>query len=196
MHTGRPAVLNIHRLYGTLQLQIVSSSIRCLIEKRACQRPIGNNVPIDPMHTPFLRAWHHRIDGDTLSNTLSNRRCPTHLLPPLFLHLLCCFQPSWCCCPTSSSMTCLALSPVTSDSLNNPFSPLRGSGPVTHWPSNPSLLHTRAERVCAGMPTWTWAVRGGVGGLFYVAVWEVRGIIDCYNWCPLISWQLCRHPRG
>lgn len=29
-----------------------------------------------------------------------------------------------------------------------------------------------------------------------MAVWEVRGIIDCYNWCPLISWQHCRLPRG
>ena len=46
------------------------------------------------------------------------------------------------------------------------------------------------------MATWIWGGVGGVGGPFYVAVWEVRGIIDCYNWCPLISWQHCRIPRG
>lgn len=41
-----------------------------------------------------------------------------------------------------------------------------------------------------------WGGVKGVEKLFYVAVWEVREIIDCYNWCPLISWQHCWLPRG
>lgn len=99
----------------------------------------------------------------------------------------------------NSSVTRPNVSPLTSDSLNNSFSPLdksRPGYPVTQQVH--THLHTQTKRVRVGMSTWTFdgGRLCGVGGLFYVAVWEVRGIIDCYNWCPLISWQHCSLPRG
>ena len=60
----------------------------------------------------------------------------------------------------------------------------KGPGLVTQWPRNSEHLHAHAKRVCVDMPTWTLAGVAGAWGLFYVPVWEVRGIIDCYNWCP------------
>lgn len=53
---------------------------------------------------------------------------------------------------------------------------------LSSGPHTPPHLDDESVWACGLEP-------GGVEELFYVAVWEVREIIDCYNWCPLISWQ-------
>lgn len=99
--------------------------------------------------------------------------------------------------PFSSPSLSLSLRLKASPLSTTPFSHHRsGPDPIVQWTAHISTPRPGVYVwACGPEPVgrsggWDGGVEG-VEELFYVAVWEVREIIDCYNWCPLISWQRC-----